>query len=457
MSLVLAGLALGPGAGRTMAQNINAYDVPEIPEFNVPIPLGHDRMNTGGFYTAFEFMYLRPNRAIGDQLIAVHGLIDTNGGLTGNPVLLFHNLIQTGVPGTFVGSKQPALSTSDFQEVSFQPGCRTTVGYKFDSGIALSLSWLHLFEFKQIAEASGVAPFFNNRPDLADSVLFAPVFNFPADFAGPRLKTSADITAMQFFDSLPFPTPGPTPRGGTTEPRFNEPIGFVAFGIWNGANNMEISFTQRYDQWDLLARIPVWETEYARTYGLAGGRFAWFFDRFWWRTQSIGFSTNPVARSTNQGDDPGNNPDSVQFFTVSHPTDVATYVNTLSQRMYGPELGCGYEIFLGKGFSLSTELTGSLMVDIIKERAKYELGDESVQNKRSRNELNFVPNINASFDVWWYPIRGIQMRFGYNFMGYFNVKEMTRPVGFNYGAIEYRNDDRFRFLQGINAGVGFIF
>jgi hypothetical protein len=49
------------------------------------------------------------------------------------------------------------------------------------------------------------------------------------------------------------------------------------------------------------------------------------------------------------------------------------------------------------------------------------------------------------------------MRFGYNFMGYFNVKEMTRPVGFNYGAIEYRNDDRFRFLQGINAGVGFIF
>jgi hypothetical protein len=413
-------------------------------------------MNTGGFYTGVEFMYLRPNKAIGDQLIAVRGLIDTNGGLTGNPVLLFHNLIQTGVPGTFLGSRQPALSTSDFQEISFQPGCRTTIGYKFDNGIALSVTWLHLFEFKQIAEASGAAPFFQNSPDLTNSVLFSPVYNFPADFAGPRLKTSADITAAQFFDSLLTTTPEGT-RGSVVAPRFNEPIGFVAYGIWNGANNMEISFTQRYDQWDVVGRIPVWETEYARTYGLVGGRFAWFYDRFWWRTQDIGFSTNPVPGNNTIGGDPGNNRDTVQFLTVSHPTDVATYVNRLSQRMYGPELGCGYEIYLGKGISLSTELSGSLLLDIIKERAKYELGDETVQNKRSRNELNFVPNINANIDLWWYPIRGIQMRVGYNFMGYFNVKEMTRPVGFNYGAIEYRVDDRFRFLQGINAGVGFIF
>lgn len=457
LGLVLGALVLGPSAGRVAAQHINAYEVPEIGEIHAPIPLGHDRMNTGGFYWALEGMYMIQNRAIGHQNIAVRGIVDASGGLTGDPILLSRNLIQTGVPGTFLGSGAPALSTGDFQGISYQCGLRSTLGYKFDSGIALSVSWLHLWETKLTATASGVNVGYQNDANLSDSFLFSPVYNFPADFAGPRLKVSADITIMQFFDSL-IVAPPETPRPVTDLPRFNEPLGFTSFGIWNGANNMAISFTTRYDQWDLTARIPVWETEYARTYALAGGRHAWFFDRFWWRTQAIGFSTNPgPANNDDNGDDPPNDPADLMFFTVSHPVDVATYSNTLSQRMYGPTLGCGYEVYLCEGVSLSTDWTGGLLFNIIKERAKYKLGDETVQNKRSRNLFNLTPNFQGDMNLWWYPLRGISFKLGYNFMGYFNAKRMLNPVGFNYGAIEYVNDDRFRFLHGVNFGVGFTF
>jgi hypothetical protein len=315
--------------------------------------------------------------------------------------------------------------------------------------VAFSLSWLHLFEVKQRATAGPPPALYQGAPDGSDGFLTAPVYNYPSHFAGPAIKTQADVEQWEFLGQLPQ-----TPN---FPPKYIFPPGYSAYGIWNGASMMEISYTQRFDQWDLMARIPVWDTEYARTYAMAGGRFAWIFDRFWWRTQSVGLNPNSLPFQPLGPNFPASDRAELRYLTVSEPTDVARYSNTLSQRMYGPVLGCGYETYLGKGFAISTDLYGGLLINIIKERAKYKLGDESVQNKFSRNDLDLVPNIEGNINLSWYPIRGIQMRVGYNFMGFFNAKYMQQPVGFNYGAIDYVTEEKFRFFHGINAGVGFVF
>src|SRR5262249_28392010 len=134
--------------------------------------------------------------------------------------------------------------------------------------------------------------------------------------------------------------------------------GFNTYGIWNGASTMEIKFSERFTAADIGARTPIFQTEMSRTYGLAGGRFAWFFERFTCRTQDL--DINGVAA----------------------PQYAANYTNTLSQRLYGPFVGCGQEIYVGNAFSLSLDLTGAALLGIVKERAKYELGDLSQESKR---------------------------------------------------------------------------
>lgn len=175
-------------------------------------------------------------------------------------------------------------------------------------------------------------------------------------------------------------------------------------------------------------------TEYSRVYGTAGMQFSWFFERFGWRT---------VAQ------------DQTGF---ARPQDVAVYTNTLSQRMYGPFVGCGHEIFVANQFSLSLDLTGGVLMDVVKMRAKYKLGDETVQSKWGQEEFRLVPNANAAINLWWYPVEGVQMRIGYQALSFYNTTYMIDPVGFDFGNIapEYRVK-AFRLLHGFNVGVGFFF
>src|SRR5262249_26019734 len=56
----------------------------------------------------------------------------------------------------------------------------------------------------------------------------------------------------------------------------------------------------------------------------------------------------------------------------------ALYSNVVSNRMYGPVLGCGHEVYLGHGFAVASELTSSLMVDVVKTRVKYLLQDPNL-------------------------------------------------------------------------------
>ena len=126
--------------------------------------------------------------------------------------------------------------------------------------------------------------------------------------------------------------------------------------------------------------------------------------------------------------------------------------------MYGPFVGCGHEIFVANQFSVSLDLTGAILLDVAKQRAKYELGDETVQSKWGREEFRLVPNANAAVNLWWYPIEGVQIRVGYQAMTFFNTLYMREPVGFNFGNIDPSYETKyFRLLHGFNVGIGFFF
>jgi hypothetical protein len=351
---------------------------------------------------------LHQPRAIGHQAVAIRGFVDSAGLLT-------------GVPGTFLGSAEPALSTAELGRTGWSPGQRLTLGYRLENGWNFSISWLHLFDTKYSAGAGTQGPnFLNPGFNLENNFLFSPVFNFSPDFTGPVARTTNTI--------------GETVFGALN-------------GIWNGAQDMTILFTQRYDKWDITGRFPVFETENARTYAIAGGRFSWFWERFQWRTSALGFQVFGV--------DEGRPPQQ-----TTDPSWAARYINTLSQRMYGPFVGAGHEVILYSGIAgaigLGTECTGALLVDIVKERAKYIREDELTQSKRSWVENRIVPNVDFSINLTWQPVDGVTFRAGWNMFSYFNTLYIDQPIGFNFQAIDPAYEKKYcRILHGCNFGLAY--
>jgi hypothetical protein len=400
---VAAGALLLPGVGpgRASAQ-VSDYAVPGTADYNVPIPTG--KAGDNGFYTFGELLILTQTRELGVQTVATRGLVDTRGLITGSP-------------GTYIGSGNVALSTGDFTRRDWSPGFTVGAGYKFDGGVSVYGSYTHVIGNNLHAGATLATPYAQNRPDLADSFLFSPVFNFPPQFAGPRFKTAQDDT------------------NGNGTLQANEGGNF--YGIWNGASVMDIQFNQWFNAAEIGARVPLFQTEYSRIYGLAGGRYTQFMERFTWRTVSYdvtGFAS---------------------------PLDAAIYNNTLSQRLYGPFVGCGHEAYIGNSLSVSVDATAALLLGIAKERAKYRIQDNiiaPIQNKLSRNDFELVPNVNTSINLMWYPIEGVQMRVGYSAMMYFNTQYMQEPISFNYSSIDPAyNNGQFRILHGVNIGLGVFF
>jgi hypothetical protein len=346
-------------------------------------------------------MILTQTWGLGKQTVAARGLVDSRGAVT-------------GLPGTYIGSGVNALSTGDFPRRSYQPGYNIGFGYKFDDGTSIHLSYMNIMSTNYHTGATLAAPFFRSRPDLSDTFLTAGVFNFPPQYAGPLVKTVADDSNAN----------------GTADPG----EGGNFYGIWNGASVMDIQFNQWFTQWEIGGRVPLFQTEFSRIYGLAGGRMDWFMERFKWRTVSYDVSGQ------------------------AGPRDAATYSNTLSQRMYGPYVGCGHEIYLGNRFAMSLDTTAALLLNVVKQRAKYKLDSEEIQNKMSRNEFGIVPSVTANFNMWWYPTEGVQMRVGYNALTFFGTQYMQDPIGFNYGSIDPVYETKvFRIVHGINVGLGLFF
>ncbi len=366
-----------------------------------PLPTGPDRPDTGGLYGAVEFLFMHGDRALGHQLIAQRGFYDSDGSVT-------------GTAGTFVGSRATALNTDSLGRTTWVPGMRLTVGYKMEDGLTLSVSYIHLIQAKYTDGAGPIPGNFSTGQRGEDSFLTANVFNFSPQFSGPQNRIGALNAITGQFQ--------PIGSGGSP------------YGIFNGANTMDLTFTQRFDNWDITARMPVFETDYSRSYGLAGGRFAWIWERFSLRATDSDFSGASGAQ------------------------DTALYVNIMSQRMYGPFVGTGHDVYLGKSFSASAEVTAAALYDIVKERASYELGDKSSRSKRGREDYSIVPNVNGSFNVSWFPIENIQIRAGYDIFSFFNTWFMQQPVGFNAAAPDPAYDHRgVRIYHGFHVGISAAF
>jgi hypothetical protein len=408
--LLASGLVVGPTAKRVQAQAGPGWDLSGNTDFTVPAPIGTYQHDGSGAYVGIEGILWNMPRALGSQTLAYRGVLITV------PVPGVFGLPQIEA-GSFIGSREPALDTSSFGRLSWGAGDRLTLGYRLDNGWNFSISWLHIFDTKYSGGAGLQGPnLFNPGNFSANTFLTAPVYNFSPDFVGRN----------------PFPNPPFT--GNPTN------------GIWDAASDMTILFTQRFDNWDLAGRFPVFETENARSYAIAGGRFSWIWERFQWRT------VKPQLVTAADGE--------AQFAT--NADSAARYENTLSQRMYGPMVGVGHEVILysgtGGSFGLGTELTGAALLNIIKERAKYEREDKGTEVKRALNELTIVPNIDWTINLTWQPVDGITFRAGYNMFNYFNTKYMEEPVSFNLGALDPAYSTKlWRFMQGTNFGVSFVF
>jgi hypothetical protein len=314
--------------------------------------------------------------------------------------------------GAFNGSGAPALDARDASApTTYVPGYRFGLGYRFRNKVVVEGIYWHMFNVRYPAGATLIPPLTEIDAALNNTFLFSPVFNYPLDFVGPD----------------------------------------GAVGIWNGAEEMTIRFEQRLDKWDLRFRIPVWESDYdpisnpnklaLRTYGLCGIRHYWLWERFKWRT---------VDR-----DDAG----------IAGPQDVAHFSNLISQPMYGPFVGWGFEMYRGHGIALTLDLFGGIYVNFVREIARWEReGDGTagllpiVGAKRSRRVYTLVPETEAHLNIWWYPIEGVQIRLGYDVMALYNTIHSPQPVDFNFNNVAPHYEHRFvRMIDGWNLGIGFNF
>jgi hypothetical protein len=395
----------------------------------IPLPLGHDRYEEGGLFVNFGWVMYHQTNPLRGQLLARRGFVDVDGSVTaiqvdGRPIP------GTGRPGAFVGSGTPALDVNQLGGPgTYTPGWRVGFGWRFRDGSAVEFDWTQMFNTHYNHTATLIPPELRVGADLADSFLTAPVFNFPSEFAGPANKTSQP-------DRILVVT-GPAPFGMHSENGL-APLGnpFALFGIWNGASLMSIDFIQRYSQGDITYREPILETDDYRLYGLVGPRFAWIWERFRWRTVSEDFNGN------------------------ASPTDVAIFTNIVSNRMYGGFVGCGQDWWLGHGFSIGLDLKAAVLLDIVKERASFELGVKDVPpiSKRSITDYTVVPQLQGTLSVSYNPIEAVQLRLGYDVMAFFNTKASSKPVTFDWGGIDPAfNHEFIRFFDGWQASIGFVF
>ncbi len=382
-------LMLAPGVAR--AQDVQTYEVPPVPYTGA---FSHPRYEQGGFYTILEGLYWRTNRPLASQQVAVRGFVDVDGSIT-------------GTTGQFVGSHAEALNVDQLQGPgTWQPGLRLGLGWRFEGGTVLTANWWHLQTSRYSVSATLAPPGLQGGPNLADTFLFSPVFNFPVNYAGNSFNV--------------FPgNPGAT------------------FGIWNAASLEQISYVQRFDMVDLIARIPVWQSDCYRMYGLLGPRGATLYDQFKWRTVDADING------------------------LSNNGTIADYRNNTSNLLYGVALGFGNELYLGNtpigSFSISVDLEIAGYMDFVKGRANYELADRTTSARRARNIFAMVPSTDGRISFHWFPWEAIEFQVGYDFFAFFNTYASPYPIDFNVGNINPSWSPVSRLLQGVHFGIGIVF
>jgi hypothetical protein len=372
------------------------------PDCNLWAPLYSTRPEAGGVYLFGEFVFIRENNPLRSQGVATRGFVTTSNNVTdfnGNAIPI----------GTFVGPGTVALDTHQATGPNnYQPGFTVGAGWKFADGSDLSVSWMYLTRRETLASATLAPPGLRINQDFSNTFLFSPVFGFPSDFSGPAQKIDPA-------------------RGGAGS----------VFGIWNGASIMTESYRQYAEQVEATYRLPIFDTECYRISGLVGPRFWWFWDRYKWVTNDL----------DNLGNGAG------EFGAV--------YTNIDSNRLYGIHCGFQQEWYAGCGFACTLKTEAALLADLVKTEVRYRSAVRELigfpQSKRSRHYYTIVPEFDVKPSLSWYPLEGVELHVGYNFMAFFNTVASEHPIDFNYGSVDPKFDRVFRFLDGFDIGLSFVF
>jgi len=406
-------------------QNFGENYAPADPVWPFPLYSTHPEM--GGLYVAGEFVSYRMTNPLHEQEVAQRGFRITSPTIEVTDNEGRHFLTTLGPSGTFVGSGVPAL---DVRQVNgsndFEPGFTTEIGWRMGDGSTISVRWLFLTEKNLGASATLAPPGQNVGSNFADSFLFSPVFNFPNDYAGPNTKMTI---------------PNPSFRQGSLVETPTLPAPGLAYGIWNGASIMTEQFLQRFQQWDVTYRAPIYENETYRISGLVGPRFTWIWERYKWTTTDLDLNGS------------------------GSPNWTSDYTNVVSNRLYGLNFGFQQECYLGHGFALDCTVEGQLYADSVKTQVKYSLarganfeGEPGPVGKRARHDWELSPAGDLKLGVMWYPIEGVQVHAGYNFQAIFQTVTSYQPIDFNYGAVDPRFvTNTVRTLDGLDIGIAFIF
>ena len=370
-------------------------------------PLSHPRYDDDGVYGALEFLFWKQTNTIHNQPVAIRGFEDISGAAGGSP-------------GQFIGDGSQALNTEQLRgPQTFQPGFDLTLGYRWKDGFAVQASWWHLATASYSAVGNPIPPNNNLGANLENTFLFSPVTNLPPNFAGPP----NDVIQP---GSVSAANPLGVPAVGS------------GFGIYNAASSMVIQFTQRYDMFEVQGRVPIMETDNFRSYGLFGPRAIIMYERFFWHVTDLA----------------GDGTDQTNWD--------ARYTNVVSNRLYGVFVGSGNEFRLGDSpvgtFSLYCEADAAVYIDFIKMRAEYELDDRSDLVRHGRNTYTAPPGLDLRVGFNWYLYEAVEFRLGYRVQALFFTASSPQPIDFNAGSLDPGlRTDTFRLIQGIDAGISFVF
>lgn len=417
------------------------------PATETPFPLMWGERDEG-FFFAMEAVFMRMNNPLKAQWVAQRGLWDFTGEIRGygsavdifedddptsDPPPRFVTTIASdtpGVPGQFVGSGAVALTTRDIGGEQFQPGTRMTIGYRLRNGIAFELNYMALTAARRTAQAGIIPPpGVGVGADYADSFLSAPFYNYSPFLAGPIRDVISGVNL------------GPTFFVPAAPADLNEFGSYIvpAYGIANGAEIFEQSFRQRFATGELMARVPLFQGEVTRTYWTGGFKYIGMQERYRLRIVDFGLG--------------GSNDGSV----TQSPAFVMEYTNKITNRFYGMMIGCGSEAYLGMGWAISVEARVGASAQASRVVTEVERGDGNYQLKHTSNQITAVTQFQAGGYLWWYPIEGIQLRVGYEYLGIVGARRSPNPIDFDLGRLQPEVKGTYFSLDGIVAGVAFIF
>jgi hypothetical protein len=448
--LTARGQECGPQAGLGAMPNYGA------PVTEWPLPLMWDARNEGPFF-AMEAVAMRINNILGGQLVAQRGFWDDTGLARGDPtgpVLIVQDgrnansqiallLADAGTPGQFVGSGAPAMYVSDVNDASrFTPGTRLTAGWRLRNGLVFDVSYLQLVAARGKASVGIIPPRSESlRDDLANSFVSTPFFNYTPEFAGAQRDVISDVFL--------FPVPPNTgtvslvnPGSATGAPNeiitddasIDDIIAFrgtpiAAYGVGNAAEIIVASYRQQFNTGELNVRVPLFQGDVTRTYFTGGFRYAFLQERYRLYITDLDVEGNKF---------------------------MMRYTDRIKNRYYGMQLGLGSEAYLGLGWSFSVEAKAGVA-------AENSLASTEIANllnssfHQEDNQFGVVGLFQGGAYIWWYPIEGVQLRFGYEYLGIVNARRSPNPLDYNLGSLSPTRERKYLSVDGVTVGVGFIF